>query len=76
MIAMRRLDTSRPEFEAQLSTLLAFETAQDSGIDTVVSGILLDVKTRGDLALLENTRRFDPMELRPAAPLEIPRAML
>ncbi len=76
MIAMRRLDTSRPEFEAQLRALLAFETAQDSGIDAVVSGILLDVKTRGDLALLEYTRRFDRMELPSAAALEIPRATL
>jgi histidinol dehydrogenase len=76
MIAMRRLDTSRPEFEAQLGTLLAFETAQDSGIDAIVSGILLDVKTHGDLALLEYTRRFDRMELPSAAALEIPRAML
>ena len=76
MIAMRRLDTSRPEFEAQLGALLAFETAQDSGIDAIVSGILLDVKTHGDLALLEYTRRFDRMELPSAAALEIPRAML
>ena len=76
MIAMRRLDTSRPEFEAQLGALLALETAQDSGIDAIVSGILLDVKTHGDLALLEYTRRFDRMELPSAAALEIPRAML
>lgn len=76
MIAMRRLDTSRPEFDARLGELLAFETAQDPAIDAIVSGILLDVKTRGDAALLEYTRRFDRMEPPSAAALEIPRATL
>ena len=76
MIAMRRLDTRQPEFEARLGELLAFETAQDPGIDAIVSGILLDVKARGDAALLEYTRRFDRMDAPSAAALEIPRAAL
>ncbi|HET6492173.1 MAG TPA: histidinol dehydrogenase, partial [Burkholderiales bacterium] len=76
MIAMRRLDTSRPDFDARLDELLAFETVQDPAIDAIVSGILLDVKTRGDVALLEYTRRFDRMDPPSAAALEITRATL
>jgi histidinol dehydrogenase len=76
MIAMRRLDTAQPDFDARLAEILAFETAQDPEVETIVGSILADVKVRGDHALLDYTRRLDRMDADSAAALEIPRAAL
>lgn len=76
MIAIRRLATAQPDFDAQLSALLAFESAQDPKVDAAVADILADVKARGDAALLEYTRRFDRIEADSVAALEVPRAKL
>jgi histidinol dehydrogenase len=70
---MRRLKTTQPDFEARLSELLAFESAQDPQIDAVVASILADVKRRGDAALLEYTRRFDRVQAETVAQLEVSR---
>lgn len=56
---IKRLSSQSADFDAQLKALLAFETAQDDGIDEVVAKILRDVKQRGDEAVLEYTNRFD-----------------
>ena len=71
MIAIRRLDSAQPDFEARLAELLAFESAQDPAVDAAAANILADVKARGDAALLEYTRRFDRLEMSAAAGLEI-----
>ena len=44
MIAIRRLATTQPDFEAQLAELLAFESVQDPAADDAVAAILADVK--------------------------------
>ena len=49
---IRRLATSQPDFDARLAELLAFESAQDPQVESTVAGILADVKSRGDAALL------------------------
>jgi histidinol dehydrogenase len=56
---IRRLSTQDISFDADLKALLAFETAQDDSVDTVVADILKDVKNRGDAAVLEYTNKFD-----------------
>ena len=71
---MRRLATSQPDFDARLAELLAFEAAQDPQVDAVVASILSDVKSRGDAALLEYTRRFDKVQADTVAELEVGRA--
>ena len=76
MTSVRRLDTGHPDFETQLQALLAFENAHDPAVESAVAGILEDVKTRGDEALLEYTRRYDRMSVPDAARLEIPRPEL
>ncbi|MBI4203583.1 MAG: histidinol dehydrogenase [Betaproteobacteria bacterium] len=76
MIAMRRLDTTQPDFDARLDELLAFEAAQDPQVEATVAAILADVKARGDVAVLEYTHRFDRIDAQSAAALEIPRTML
>jgi histidinol dehydrogenase len=76
MTALRRLDTAQPGFDARLDALLAFEAAQDPGVESIVAEILAGVKARGDAAVLEYTRRLDRIEGPSAAALEIPRAAL
>jgi histidinol dehydrogenase len=68
---IRRLSTQDVSFDADLKALLAFETAQDDSIDTVVASILKDVKARGDAAVLEYTSRFDKTSASNLADLEI-----
>jgi len=73
---MRRFSTSDADFDARLSALLAFESAQDPTVDATVAAILADVKTRGDAAVLEYTQRFDRLSAKTLAELEIPKAEL
>ena len=73
---IRRLSTNDSSFDADLKALLAFETAQDDSVDVVVAGILKDVKTRGDAAVLEYTNRFDKTNASRLADLEVSKAEL
>ncbi|MSP48121.1 MAG: histidinol dehydrogenase [Alphaproteobacteria bacterium] len=59
----RRLDASSPGFAADFETLLADREAVTDDVSAVVGDILHDVRTRGDRALLDFTRRFDRLEL-------------
>jgi histidinol dehydrogenase len=58
-IQVRKLDSTAPDFQKQLTTLLAFEAETDDAIESAVSKILADVKARGDAAVLEYTNKFD-----------------
>jgi histidinol dehydrogenase len=71
MKAMRRYTTRQPDFDARLSELLAFDTAQDPAIDAAVAAILADVKKRGDAAVLEYTQRYDRVTAASVAQLEV-----
>lgn len=73
---IRRLSTQDSSFDANLTALLAFETAQDDSVDVVVANILKDVKARGDAAVLEYTNRFDHTNASSLAELEISQAEL
>src|SRR6185503_1135884 len=55
----RRLATADPGFEEAFARLLAFEAAQDEGVERATAAILEDVSRRGDAALLDLTERFD-----------------
>ncbi|HSI24159.1 MAG TPA: histidinol dehydrogenase [Methylotenera sp.] len=68
---IRRLTTQDKNFDADLKALLAFETAQDDSVDTVVANILKDVKSRGDAAVLEYTNKFDKTNANSLGSLEI-----
>jgi histidinol dehydrogenase len=74
MLQLNLLDTRGAEFEAQLAPLLAFEATQDESIERAAAEILLQVRRRGDAALLEYTRRFDRMPAESMAALEVGRA--
>ncbi len=75
-IKVRRFSSADSDFEIKLKTLLAFETAQDDGVDEVVANILKDVKKRGDAAVLDYTNRFDKTNASSLAQLEIPKSEL
>jgi histidinol dehydrogenase len=70
----RVLSSDAPGFEDELARLLAFEGAQDESVEAAVAGILAQVAARGDVALLECTRRFDGWDPADAAALEVPPA--
>ena len=76
MIGIKRLSSRDADFTARLDTLLAFESAQDEGIDQVVAAILADVKARGDAAVVEYTCRFDRLNAETFAELELSRGEL
>jgi histidinol dehydrogenase len=76
MLQIKRFSSVDAGFDAALDKLLAFEDMQDEAMNTTVSGILADVKKRGDEALLEYTRRFDHLNVASVAHLEIPRSPL
>ena len=71
---IRKLSTQQTDFDAQLSTLLAFEETADEKLEATVASILTDVKRRGDAALLEYTRRFDRLNVNDAHELELPQS--
>jgi len=68
---LRRLSSAQPDFDACLSVLSAFESAQDPQVDAAVAGILAEVRRRGDPAVIDYTRRFDHIEAASMRDLEI-----
>ncbi len=76
MTSIKRLRTADADFKERLDQLLAFEGAQDDDIERTVVGILNDVKQRGDEAVLEYTNRFDRMQAKTMAELELPKSAL
>ena len=59
---MPRLDTRDEDFGPLLEVLLDWEGVSDAEVQKRVSQIIEDVRTRGDAALVELTRRFDRVE--------------
>ena len=73
---LRRLSTLEAGFDARLAALTRFEAAQDEAVESAVRAIIADVHARGDAAVLEYTRRFDRLEARAVAELDVSRAAL
>jgi histidinol dehydrogenase len=73
---VNRLDTRNADFEPRFTSLLAFENTLDRQLEATVADILTDVRTRGDAAVLEYTRRFDRLDVASMADLEIPQSEL
>lgn len=76
MVKIARLNSTQPDFSQLLGRLLRYDTAQDDAIASTVKQIVADIRARGDEALLECTARFDQVQARSVAALEIPRAEL
>ncbi len=71
MIDIKRLNSSDDNFWSELEAVLAWEATSDNAIGDTVKDILHQVKTKGDEAVLEFTRRFDRLEVDSMADLEI-----
>ena len=71
MLEVRRLDSGAVNFSTALDQLLDRETAQDQAVDQSVAGIIAEIRSRGDAALLEFTARFDRREVNSVVDLEI-----
>jgi histidinol dehydrogenase len=76
MLKLNRLDSSAADFEARLEQLRSFTSTQDEGVEHTVAAIVEGVRTRGDEALLDYTRRFDRLDARDMAALEVSKADL
>jgi histidinol dehydrogenase len=70
-VALRRLDSSAPAFEAELQRVLHWSAETDRAIEERVAAIIDDVRARGDAAVLEATHRYDGLEAASVGALEI-----
>jgi len=69
---IRRLSSCDPEFLSALDALLSFDDSTDAAIEQTVADILANVRSVGDAAVLDYTRRFDKLEATTMAELELP----
>jgi histidinol dehydrogenase len=72
-VQIRQLDTAAAGFEAEFAQLRHWSDEADTAIEGRVAEILADVKTRGDVAVLEYTARFDGLAAASVASLELTR---
>ena len=73
---IRRLSTRDAGFLATLDALLHFDHSTDDAIEATVAEILKRVRSEGDAAVLDYTRRFDQLDVGTMAELELPRSEL
>ncbi len=59
------LSSTDPDFEARFQALLSAKREDSPDIDEAVAGIIADVRTRGDAAVIELTEKFDRLSLAP-----------
>ncbi|OZA18266.1 MAG: histidinol dehydrogenase [Rhodobacterales bacterium 17-64-5] len=59
------LDTRSPDFDAAFTALLGQKREVAEDVDQTVAGIIADVRTKGDQALIDWTARLDQLTLTP-----------
>src|SRR5258706_12469180 len=67
-----RLDSSSADFAERFASFLATKREVSADIEAAARAIVDDVARRGDIALIEATRKFDRLDL-DAAPLRVTR---
>lgn len=72
-MTIRRLSSRDPDFLASLDALLHFDNSTDDAIERTVAEVLANVRTLGDPAVLDYTRRFDRLDATTMAELELAR---
>ena len=72
MADIRKLSTADGDFDAQLEQLLAWESVSDDAVNDVVKQVIADIRSRGDLALMDFTNRFDGWEAKAPSDLAVP----
>lgn len=68
---VKTLDASAPEFRQQLRAALAWESVASDDVERRVREIILDVRTRGDAAVVHWTNTFDRLCVTSVVSLEI-----
>ncbi len=76
MMKIKELSTTSSTFWQDLDALIAWESVSDDSVFGVVSGIIQQIRKRGDAALIEYTNKFDRMDIQNASELEITRSRL
>ena len=59
------LNSSDADFDTQFARLLTMKREDSPDVDAVVAGIIAEVQSRGDAAVIELTSKFDRMDLTP-----------
>jgi len=73
---MKQLNSKDKHFWSDLDQLLAWDSVSDQGVFDTVNGILQDVKSNGDSAVIEFTNKFDRMSAKSMQELEISKERL
>ena len=68
---MLLLDIRDKDFDQRFEAILSRGEETGREVEQVVLGIIADVRQRGDVAVLELTRRFDRLEANDLAALEV-----
>ncbi|MCM2359272.1 MAG: histidinol dehydrogenase [Geobacteraceae bacterium] len=68
---MQFLDIRDNDFDAKFAAILARSEETGLEVEEVVKGIIADIRSRGDEALLDYTRRFDRLAAKTVAALEV-----
>jgi histidinol dehydrogenase len=71
---MLLLDSAQPDFEASFAALLDMKRENDVDVNALVASIIADIRSRGDAALIEYTKRFDRLDELSPATLRITKA--
>ena len=72
MIEVKQLNSSDDDFQQRLDSLLAWESVSDSSVEQAVKDILVQVKAKGDQAVIDYSCRFDRLNVSSMTELEIP----
>jgi histidinol dehydrogenase len=70
-VRIARLNTAAANFEAEFARLRHWSDETDRAVEDAVTTIIAAVRVRGDAAVLEYTARFDRLDARSMAELEI-----
>lgn len=76
MPSIKRLSSSDAGFEKSIKQLVAWDDSLDSAVYQTVKDILQDVHAKGDDALLNYTQRFDQLDAKSVADLEVSQSRL
>jgi histidinol dehydrogenase len=75
-VNVRKFSSQQNDFEQVMNNLLAWESVSDQSIQHTVLDILHQVKTQGDAAVIDYTKRFDHLDVATMADLELGQAAL
>ena len=71
MPAITRLDSTQDDFRARLDDLLAWDAVSDAAVFNTVNEVLNAVRSRGDEAVLEYTKKLDRLDAASMSELEM-----